>query len=376
MKAKFSGVILVIVIGLVFGVFFSAAAQNQDEWEGFALNHPEEPGWFQYERAQAPYRIGISVAWTGNAWRTTQKAEIEAILDVFMEAGIVEDWKFVDAGGDVIQQKRNIRNLMEWGMDALIVDPVSPEALVSTLREVTEKGVLVLNHTEHIPPERAMEMTNIQLFGSNYLYSGYLQGKFVAEQLIEDFPEEKRKVLVLRGVPGAPSNIKRYEGAEKAIEEYPTVEIVGDAPTDWSVSKAKGVASDLISAHPNARGWITQGAMTMSAIPDALEEAGQDPGNYVMTGEDFVANIDLAREYGFKFGCVLNPQTQMTFSFFKAIQGLMGVPIRTINKFQVPMYANVEGYPSLDELYQEGLPSQAQLMTFLTKEQLKEALGN
>lgn len=369
-------VVMFLVVGLVFGVIISGAAQDQEEWEGFALNHPENPGWFQPTRTSAPYKIGISVAWTGNAWRTTQKAEINTLLDAFVEAGIVEDWKFVDAGGSVIQQKRNIRNLMDWDMDALILDPVSPEALVSTIREVTEEGILVLNHTEHIPTERAMKMNNIQLFGTNYLYSGYIQGKFVAEQLVENFPEEERKVLVLRGVPGAPSNIKRFDGAKKAIEEYPTVKIVGDAPTDWSVSQAKKAASDLISAHPNARGWITQGAMIMSAIPDALEEAGKDPGKYVMTGEDFVANIKLAEEHGFKFGCVLNPQSQMTFSFFKAIQGLMGVPIRKINNFQVPMFSNVEGYPSLDQLDTEGLPNQAQIMTFLTKEQLKKALGS
>ena len=338
-------------------------------WIGDYLSAPSDPGWHQWPRVNPPYRIGLAIAWSGNPWRFTQAAETETVLTALKDIGWVEDWKLTNAGGDVLEQKRNIRELEEWGMDALIIDPVSPDALIEDIKRVTLNGVFTAICIESPLPEKMEHYGTI--FQTNYFKSGYLQGKFVAEKLIEKYPEEYRKVAVIRGIAGAPSNIQRWEGAKYAIDQYPTVEIVAAVDSGWSPSKARDDAADIIAAHPNVRGWVTQGAMMMSSIPLALVDAGMDPGEHVMTGEDFVFNLKLQRQYGFEMLMCGNPQSQQALAIWRAIQGLQGIPVRKIDYFEPPVLTTEQ----LHTIWIEGLPDSAQLMSLLTPDQLRAVVG-
>ncbi|GAI45383.1 unnamed protein product, partial [marine sediment metagenome] len=262
-------------------------------------------------------------------WRFMQAAETKMVLDALVSIGWVTEWKILDAGGDVLEQKRNIEQLEEWGMDALIIDPVSPDALIGDIERVTSEGIFTAICIEAPIPEPYGTLKNFgTIFSTNYFKSGYVQGKFVAEKLIEKYPPEQRKVAVIRGIAGAPSNIQRWEGAKYAIDQYADngVEIVAAVDSGWSPSKARDDAADIIAAHPDVRGWVTQGAMMMSAIPLAIVGAGEDPGEHVMTGEDFVFNLKLQREHGFEMMMCANPQSQQALIVWRVVQALSGIP--------------------------------------------------
>jgi len=344
-------------------------------WIGDYLSAPPDPQWQQWPRRNPPYKIGLAIAWSGNPWRFMQAAETKMMLDALVSIGWVKEWKLLDAGGDVLEQKRNVSQLEEWGMDALIIDPVRPDALIEDIERVTAKGIFTAICIEAPIPAPIGTLKNYgTIFNTNYYKSGYVQGKFVAEKLIEKHPPERRKVAVIRGIAGAPSNIQRWEGAKYAIDQYADkgVEIVAAVDSGWSPPKAREDAADIIAAHPEVRGWVTQGAMMMSSIPLALVDAGKDPKDNVMTGEDFVFNLKLQRKYGFEMMMCGNPQYQQALSVWRAIQGLSGMPVRKIDFFDPP-YLTTEQLPNLINLYGpifEKLPDAAQLMTLLTPEQL------
>jgi len=108
-------------------------------WIGDYLSAPLDPGWTQWPRKNPPYRIGLALPWTGNPWRRMQLAELDYFMKGLKEAGWVEEYRVLDAGGDVLEQKRNIQELIEWGCDATIIDPVRGEALIEDIERVMDE---------------------------------------------------------------------------------------------------------------------------------------------------------------------------------------------------------------------------------------------
>lgn len=341
----------------------------EDPWMGDRFSAPRDPGWHQWERVHPPYKIGIAIAWSGNPWRLTQEEETDRMMEALEEMGWVEEWRRTNAGADVSEQKEQLEQLEDWGADAIILDPVAADPMIEDIQRLHNNGIFTAINVEAPHPEN-LENQFGTIFQTNYYKSGYEQGKFVAEQLENNYPEDQRKVAILQGYPGAPSAVERYDGAVHAIDEYDSVEIVAEPHSEWSPDKAREDAADILTANPNVRGWVTQGSQMMSSIPPAIEEAGQDPGDHVMTGEDFVSNLDLQEEHGFEMLMAGNPQSQQTFAVWRAIQGLQGVPVRRVDYFDPPVLSTEE----LDQIYIDGLPGSAQLMSLLTEDQLKELL--
>ncbi len=343
-------------------------------WIGDYFSAPLDPGWTQWPRKNPPYRIGLALPWTGNPWRRMQLAELDYFMKGLKEAGWVEEYRVLDAGGDVLEQKRNIQELIEWGCDAMIIDPVRGEALIEDIERVTDMGIFTGLEVEAPDPYPYGKLKKFgMIYQTNYYKSGYIQGKFVAETLIKKHPPEKRKVCVLRGIPGAPSNIQRWEGAKRAIEEYKDqgVEIVAAVDTDWSVSKARECVADVIASNPNVRGWVSQGAMIAAMVPLAVRDAGMDPSEHVLTAEDFVYTIRLYHEYNFDLLIVCNPQSQPTYLTFEMIKCLNSIPARKINYFDPPVFTPDVLYEAYKDVFDE-LPDSAQLCTPMNPEQLKK----
>lgn len=348
-------------------------APRELPWIGDYLSAPWDPGWTQWPRKNPPYRIGFALPWTGNPWRRMQLAELEYFMKALIEAGWVEDYRVLDAGGDVLEQKRNIQELIEWGCDAMVIDPVRGEALIEDIERVTTMGIFTGLEVESPDPVPYGKLEKFgMIYQTNYYKSGFIQGKYVAETLIRKHPREKRKVAILRGIAGAPSNIQRYEGAIYALNQYKDqgVEVVAAVDAEWSPSKAREVAADILAKDPNVRGWISQGAMMEAMVPLAVADAGMDPGEIVLTAEDFVMTVRLQRQYKFDCLIVCNPQSQPTYLTFEMIKCLNSIPARKINYFDPPVFTPDQLYKAYEDVFDE-LPDTAQLCTPMNPDQLK-----
>lgn len=84
--------------------------------------------------------IGVSLANQTDEWRVELKKELQA------EAAQYEGLKliFLDAGGDVEKQKSDLKELMAYGAELLIVSPVDVEALISSVEQIYREGMPIL----------------------------------------------------------------------------------------------------------------------------------------------------------------------------------------------------------------------------------------
>ncbi len=84
--------------------------------------------------------VGVSLANLTDEWRIVLKNELEE------EAGKYPGLKlvFTDAGSDVEKQKKDMRELIEYGAELLIVSPVDVEELIPEVEDIYNEGMPIL----------------------------------------------------------------------------------------------------------------------------------------------------------------------------------------------------------------------------------------
>src|SRR5215204_2812135 len=148
-------------------------------------------GFSQSEKEVNPFRI----------------AETESIRSEAKKRNIKE-LVYTNANSQASKQISDIRDMIAQDVDAIIVAPLLEEGMDPALNAAKESGIQVFlldRETAGTPCEEY-----ITFMGSDFLE----QGKRAAE-IMSGLTNEKGKVAVLEGTPGASVTIDRTEGFEK-----------------------------------------------------------------------------------------------------------------------------------------------------------------
>ncbi|MFA5468127.1 MAG: sugar ABC transporter substrate-binding protein [Sphaerochaetaceae bacterium] len=104
------------------------------------------------------------------------------------------------------------------------------------------------------------------------------------------------KVFVLRGMLGNNADIERYAGFERALKEFPNVQVIGWESADWLKQRAYNIVSNKLISDPDlAAIWSANDDMAAGAI-EALRAKGLN-GKVVVTGADATPEmLDLIKK--------------------------------------------------------------------------------
>src|SRR5690606_7013327 len=91
-----------------------------------------------------PYVIGVSNGFVGSEWRTQMIQNMEELAQEFTDAGIPVELVIESADVDVQGQIQQMQNLINRGVDAIIVNPNDIAALNSALEEAADEGIVVI----------------------------------------------------------------------------------------------------------------------------------------------------------------------------------------------------------------------------------------
>ncbi len=105
-----------------------------------SLLFPLLTGCEQARETEVKRLIGVSLANRTDEWRMVLKKELES------EAARYEGLKliFLDAGDSVEKQKNDLKELIEYGAELLIISPVDIEELITPVEQIYYEGVPVL----------------------------------------------------------------------------------------------------------------------------------------------------------------------------------------------------------------------------------------
>jgi len=182
----------------------------------------------------ASYKIGVSNTLQGNGWREEMICSIKAeALSSGRVSALTIDHRNTDAAG----QLSDIRDLIAKGVNAIIVNPASPDAVNAALKEAIDKGIVVVAIDQGVTQAGAYVMSNDQV---NY---GYLGAKWLFTQL-----KGTGNVIYMRGAAGASADTDRDTGFKKALAENPGIKVVKEVATGWDPAKGTQEMNDILSS--------------------------------------------------------------------------------------------------------------------------------
>src|SRR4029077_13322205 len=121
---------------------------------------------FQPAVAKDSYTIGVSNTVQGNGWREEMICSMKAQA---LASGKVSKLNIAHRNTDATGQLEDIRNLISAGVDAIIVNPVDPNAINDAIKEATDKGIVVVTVDQGVTEPSAYLMSNNQ---EEYAYMG------------------------------------------------------------------------------------------------------------------------------------------------------------------------------------------------------------
>ena len=236
------------------------------------------------------YTIGISNTVQGNGWREEMICAMKAQA---LASGKVESLNIAHRNTDAAGQLEDIRNLIQAGVDAIVLNPASPDALNDAIKEATDAGIVVVAVDQGVAEESAYVVSNNQ---EEYAYLG-------AKWLFERIGGEG-DVIYMRGAAGASADDDRDKGFRRALEEYPDVNIAQEVFTGWQQDQAKQQILDYLATGIPFDGVWTSGIDNV--IVDAFIES--DAPLVPIVGADNAGFVgQLASVEGLEGAAVTNP---------------------------------------------------------------------
>ena len=237
-----------------------------------------------------PYKIGISNTVQGNGWREEMVCAMKAQA---LASGEVASLNIAHRNTDAAGQLEDIRNLIQAGVDAIVVNPANPDGINAAIKEATAKGIVV------VAVDQAVTEPSAYILSNNQEQYAYLGAKWLFQKI-----GGKGVVLYMRGAAGASADTDRDKGFKKALAEFPGVKVAQEVFTGWQQDKAKQQINDYISSGAKFDGVWTSGIDNV--IVDALKEAG---GAMVpVVGADNAGFVgQLLNEKGLVGAAVTNP---------------------------------------------------------------------
>jgi ribose transport system substrate-binding protein len=247
------------------------------------------------------YVVGVSNSTFGNLWREKHIAETVAVANDYIKRGWLKEVVVQQAGPDVAVQIQQIRNMINQGVDMILINPASATGLTGVIEEAKEAGIpSIVMDAELIGADRKEALS----VATDKFKEAYNSMKYCAQAI-----GGKGNVILLLGIKGDQPTMKRYDGAMAVLKEFPGLKLLTTAYASYNQSTAESVMNDLLSTYPKIDAVFTIGSMGMGVLR-AFEKAGRPlPAISGDPTYEFALYAKEQRDAGKKFvyACPANP---------------------------------------------------------------------
>lgn len=196
---------------------------------------------------------------------------------------------FLDANGDVSKQNNDIQDLITQGVDALIINPVNPDAVVPSLEAAVAAGIPVITVDRSINGEGVTAH-----IGRDNKEMGRLVGEAVVARLAAD-GVEGAKIIEIQGDAGGAVMMDRRDGFHAAVEGSGHT-IVQGPYAEYIRANAVTAMQDLLQANSDVKVvYAHNDDMALGAL-QVLTENGRD--DVLVAGVDGLSEALALMESG------------------------------------------------------------------------------
>jgi ribose transport system substrate-binding protein len=165
---------------------------------------------------------------------------------------------------NVEEQKAMVEQVLKDRPDAVVFIPVDDVAMVDSVKKLNEAKIPIVLASNPLPGQF------VTFVGADDCEIGYKQARYLFDKL-----GGKGKIVVIEGIPVAPTNRERVRGYKRAFSEYPGIEVLGSGVGNYQQPDAKRVTAKFLQEHPQIDAVLSANdGMALGAL-EALKEANR-----------------------------------------------------------------------------------------------------
>jgi ribose transport system substrate-binding protein len=205
--------------------------------------------------------LGLSLSTLNNPFFVTLKEGAEAAAQ---QAGV--ELIVVDAQDDPAKEATNIEDLIQKGVNALLINPTDADAIVPSIQKANEAGIPVFTIDR-----AAAGGAVVSHIASDNVAGGRMAGEFLCQAL-----GGKGKVVELEGIAGTSAARDRGKGFNDYMSSECTgVEIVARQTANFNRAEGLSVFENILQAQPEIDGVFAHNDEMILGAIEAAEAAGR-----------------------------------------------------------------------------------------------------
>ena len=209
--------------------------------------------------ASGDYTIGFSVSTLNNPFFVTLNEGAEAKAE---ELGAT--LTVVDAQDNASKQASDVEDLIQQGVDLIMINPVDSEAVAAAVESANAANIPV------ITVDRSAASGEVV----SHIASDNAAGGEMAGEHLVSIVGEGAQVAELEGVPGSSAARERGEGFNNVAAD--SLEVVAKQTANFNRSEGLSVMENILQANPDITGVFAHNdEMALGAL-EAIEASGKD----------------------------------------------------------------------------------------------------
>ncbi len=205
--------------------------------------------------------LGLSLSTLNNPFFVTlQEGAQKAAGELGVELIVV------DAQDDPAKEATNLEDLIQRGVDALLINPTDADAVVPSVQKANEAGIPVLT-----VDRSASGGEVVSHIASDNVAGGRMAAEFLCNAL-----NGKGKVVELEGIPGTSAARDRGKGFNDYMKEKcPDIEIVARQTANFNRAEGLSVFENILQAQPEIDGVFAHNDEMILGAIQAAQAAGR-----------------------------------------------------------------------------------------------------
>lgn len=222
-----------------------------------------------------PWKIGYASTYAGNTWQATALDEIvNKLVPAAKKAGLVSDLVVTQADLKDAVQIQQMRQMVDNGVDAIVICCSNVTAFNPTISYAWSKGVPVFAYSGYTTSPTSINVA------ANHMQGGYDMAKWLAGEM-----KGKGNVVLVSGVPGTASSDAFDSGAKKALTEFPDIKIIGEIAGKWTDQVAQTELQKFLAVNPTQVDGILTQAAQENGVLNAMLQSGRPMVPITLGGE-------------------------------------------------------------------------------------------
>lgn len=211
------------------------------------------------KKEEGNVKIGLSVSTLNNPFFVTLKEGAEKAAK---EANV--SLTVVDAQNDPAKQASDIEDLIQQGVDIILINPTDSSAVVSAIESANQANIPV------ITVDRSADGGEVVAhIASDNVAGGKMAGEFIIEAL-----KDGGNIVELEGIPGSSAARERGEGFHQVIDQASNIKVVAKQAADFDRAKGLSVMENILQSQKDIQAVFAHNdEMALGAL-EALQAHG------------------------------------------------------------------------------------------------------